>query len=65
METRGWMTIEDGGDALLRLAEELDAKHAPPFTLCFLDEHWRAVERVLERMANGPETCQILKLQRR
>ncbi|WBS00211.1 hypothetical protein OU994_17985 [Pseudoduganella sp. SL102] len=47
------MTIEQGGDALRRLADELAATHAAPFTACFLDEHWDAIERVLDRLVNG------------
>lgn len=46
------MTIEAGGDALRDLAEELDAAHAPPFRACFFDEHWEAIERVLDRLVN-------------
>lgn len=47
------MTIEEGGDALRKLAEELDTTHAAPFTRCFLTEHWAAIERVLDRLVNG------------
>lgn len=49
------MTIEEGGDALRRLADELDATHAGPFAAYFLDEHWDAIERALDRMVNREE----------
>lgn len=47
------MTIEEGGDALFKLAEELDSTHAAPFTACFLTEHWDAIERVLDKLVNN------------
>lgn len=47
------MTIEAGGDALRKLAEELDAAHAPPFRTCFFDEYWDAIERALDRLVNA------------
>lgn len=49
----GHMTIEATAEALRQLADELDATHAPPFTGCFLDEHWQVIEQVLDRMVNG------------
>lgn len=47
------MSIEAGATALRMLADELDATHAPPFTGCFLDEHWEVIERVLDRLVNA------------
>jgi hypothetical protein len=52
MEKNDRMSIEQGGDALRALAEELDATHAPPFRACFFDEHWDGIERALDRMVN-------------
>lgn len=47
------MTIEAGGDTLRKLAEELDATHAPPFRTCFFDEYWDAIEQALDRLVNA------------
>lgn len=55
MKERKRMSIEDAGDALRDLADELEATHAPPFTACFLDEHWDAIERALDRLVNAAE----------
>lgn len=52
MENSEHMTIEAGADALRRLVDELDAAHASPFTTCFLDEHWEAIERALDCLVN-------------
>lgn len=52
-----YMTIEEGADAMRRLVEELDATHAAPFTACFLDEHWESIERALDHLVNGSDSC--------
>ncbi|GGY11618.1 hypothetical protein GJV26_29445 [Massilia dura] len=53
MEENERMSIEEAGDALRDLADELETTHSPPFTACVLDEHWEAIERALGRMVNG------------
>lgn len=52
MENAECMTIEEGGNALVKIAGELDRTHAPPFTACFFDEHWEAIERAIDRLVN-------------
>lgn len=53
MKWRKRMSIEEAGDALRDLADELETTHASPFTACFLDEHWDAIERALDRLVNA------------
>lgn len=46
------MSIEAGGDALRHLADELALTHGEMFSACFFEEHWEAIERVIERLVN-------------
>ncbi|WP_338761963.1 hypothetical protein [Massilia sp. METH4] len=40
----------DANLLLQRLTDELEARHAAPFTACFFDDHWLVLERLLSRL---------------